>query len=141
MSDVTVNELSGMCQKLFELREIVDDIKEQLREAQENYDSCETELLEMLEALGLKSFKSPLGSIETRRRESVRVPQGPAKDEFFNYLREKGQFDALITVNSQTLNSWYKQESEQAIKEQRMLVVPGLGAPTFSMSLVLKRNK
>lgn len=139
--DVTVFELNAICQKAFELREIIDDIKENLKEAQENYDSVENELLDMLDALGLKSFKSPLGSVETRRRESVKIPQGPAKDEFFNYLKERGQFDALITVNSQTLNSWYKEESAEAIKNQKMLVIPGLEAPTMMMSLALKKNK
>lgn len=140
-SAVTVEQLKLKCERAFELRGEVDMKKTELSAIQKSLDELENEIVAVLEELGLKSFKSTSGTIETRVRQSVKVPQGDGRQEFFNYLKDRGLFDSLITVNSQTLNAWYKQEAEIAVEEKRMLVVPGLEMPTSTVSVVLKRNK
>lgn len=140
-STVTVEQLKLKCERAFDLRSEVDMKKAELSAIQKDLDEIENEIVAVLEELGLKSFKSSTGTVETRVRQSVKVPQGDGRQEFFNYLKDRGLFDSLITVNSQTLNAWYKQETEIAQQEKRMLVVPGLEMPTSSVSVVLKRNR
>lgn len=140
-STVTVEQLKLKCERAFDLRSEVDMKKAELSAIQKDLDEIENEIVAVLEELGLKSFKSSTGTVETRVRQSVKVPQGDGRVEFFNYLKERGLFDSLITVNSQTLNAWYKQEAEVAQEEKRMLVIPGLEMPTSNVSVVLKRNR
>lgn len=140
-SKVTVEELKEWIAQAFKEREVVEAKKDELKACEAVLDEIEKRILTTLEALNLRSFKTEFGNVETRRRESVRVPQGDRREEFFNYLKERGIFDAMITVNSQTLNGWYKAESENAMKESKMLIIPGIEMPTAITTLVLKKTK
>lgn len=136
-----ISELQNLCKDVFAQREVTDQAKKIYSEENEKLEALEAKLLAALEENKLKSFQSEFGKIETRQRMSVKIPQAENRELFFNYLKEKGQFDALITVNSATLNSWYKQENENAINNKKMFYVPGLEMPTATTILVLKKGK
>lgn len=138
---ITVEDLKNLCKDAFEKRKEIDDLKDVLSEKNSEFDEIEVRILDVLEALNLKSFKSEYGDVGTRLKESVKIPQGEEKVKFFEYLKENGIFDSMVSVNSMTLNAWFKQERERAIAEQRMLVVPGLEATISTKSIVLKRSK
>lgn len=80
-----------------------------------------------LNAQGLKSFKGTLGTASISKRYHVKMPQDFAlKTELKDYLLQRGQFEALWTINYQSLNSYFKQEAEAADAEGRYLDIPGL---------------
>jgi hypothetical protein len=136
-----ISELQDICKQVFDQRELTDNAKKLYSDENARLDALEAKLLAALEENKLKSFQSEFGKIETRQRMSVKIPQAENREVFFNYLKEKGQFDALITVNSATLNSWYKQENENAINNKKLFFVPGLELPTATTILVLKKGK
>lgn len=140
--EVSVPEFDEIVEKVFKQREKIDLIQMELKREQEILDKMNVRVLAILKELKRDSYKSPLGSVGIQRRTSVTMPKDPTqREQFFGYLREKGAYDALITVNSQTLNAWYKQELEQAQLEKRSLdfQVPGLNPPsTFEVIRVTK---
>lgn len=136
-----ISELQELCKAAFEQREVADRAKKAYTLEYEKLDKIEQTLIAALEENGLKKFDSQFGKVGTRLRFSVKVPQGENREVFFKYLKDKGEFDALITVHSQTLNGWYKQEQEKALSEKKMFFVPGLELPTSSTTLVLTKEK
>jgi hypothetical protein len=141
VSKTTIAELTEFCKSIVLKREEVEEFKKQYQEKNTELDKLEARMCETLEALGLTSFDFGQGEVQKRIRTSVRVPHGPERDEFFNYLREKNAFDALITVNSQTLNSWYKREVDIAAQSGQVFNPPGLGLPSGNISLAIKLKK
>lgn len=96
----------------------------------------------MLEACGLYGFDHPLGKFTLVSRTSVKVPKTEEeRAEFFEYLRSRGIFDSMITVNSQTLNAWYRAEEEAQLASGVVdFQVPGLAPPvTFTQMQVRMR--
>jgi len=131
----TVNGFVEKCEKAFRLKNAIKEIENSVKPLQEELELLEREIVAELEEQGLTSFPSRSGLIVKTVRTSVKIPQGDDKFQFFDYLRERGQFEALATVNSAQLNKWYKEELELAQKEKKMLVIPGLGLPTSSVGL------
>ena len=54
-------------------------------------------------------------------------PDDIAREKFFNYLKGKGVFEQMITINSRTLNAFAKVELETANEEGVLdFQIPGL---------------
>lgn len=85
-----------------------------------------------LETHGLQDYQSKHGKFRRVTKFSVKVPKLPEeRDAFFQYLREKGIFEELITVNSRTLNAFYNAEKAAAIESGAdQFSMPGIGATT-----------
>ena len=94
----------------------------------EEIDSTEKTLMAFMEQNRLLKFSVPgIGTIYQSERAYVRTPKSPEEREaFFGYLKQIGEFNDLITVNSQTLNAWFKAKNEAAIDRGELLEVPGL---------------
>lgn len=88
------------------------------------------------------SYDSSFGKIVIQKRFSVRQPKDPEeREKFFNYLREKGLFEDMVSVNSMTLNAYYKQELETARQEGNFdFAIPGLSEPTVVEYVTLRRK-
>lgn len=119
----TIIELEQMTEKAFELKQIITEEKRQISDLVNDLEMLQLRIIEELEAANLVSFKSKSGTFTYRYNESFKVPKTPEdKEKFFAYLKDKGVYEELVTVNSQTLNSWVKQEIEENIDLQ----IPGL---------------
>lgn len=101
------------------------------------------EIGKMLLDLGQNSFKTPLGTISLRERTSFKVPKDEeSRTEFFEKLKEMGVFDSMITVNSNTLNSFLKAEYESAKARGDDMVTyrfAGVEPPTISVTASLRK--
>lgn len=136
----TFNGFVEKCERAFALKSEIKALEAAQKPLQDLLDNLEREIVAELEERKLSSFDSVSGKLIKTTRTSVKIPQGDDKFAFFDYLREKGQFEALATVNSAQLNKWYKEELELATKEKKMLVVPGLGLPTSSVGLSFRQK-
>lgn len=143
ISEITTAKLDQLSMEYAEARRAVDDIKAAQAEIQSKLEERERALLAALEAAGKTSWECAAGRIGRQTRTAVTTPKEPeAREAFFNYLKEKGAFDALITVNYQTLNAFYNAEEERALSEGNVnFSIPGIGAPTVSQFLKLTRKK
>lgn len=134
---ITVEDLKHLCWAVSKDRKTVDLIKDNLKKAQEILDESEIKLLAALEESNLKTFKNELGSFTIKNTESVKIPHGEQKDEFFNFLKSRNEFEALATIHSKTLNSWYNEEA----KKDPFFRAPGLEAPTMYQKIVFTKAK
>lgn len=132
---LTSQEISG--QELSCLKRLVDRLAEKRAEHQSIkaqasavYDECEqleSSIRKAMEAGGLQRFDGDLAAVSLVEKTSVKIPRDQAdREAFFNYLREQGIFDQLISVNSQTLNSWWKQEVEVRRAKGLSEEIPGI---------------
>lgn len=139
---VTVGEVDALCDRIVLARGECDRIKQLKSDADEALDALDRQLLSCLARLNRTSWDSPLGKFSSRLVSTVRVPKGDAREEFFNYLKDTGEFDTLITVNSQTLNGWYKREQIRAEEEGRLteFKVPGIEETETKSTVVFKRK-
>lgn len=139
-------EFNELCKKSFALqktiaqieREEIDPLKEELR-------TIDGKIIEELQSLGVNSFKSGGGTVSLVTRYSVRTPKEPEdKEALFEYLRSKGDdvYYHYVSVNSQSLQSFYKAELEQAKEAGDFdFKVPGVGEPVASVTLQRRAGK
>jgi hypothetical protein len=123
-------------------REVTQALKSQLKDEQAELTAVEGKILAVLEAAGLERFDAPSCTVTSVGKLSVKVPKDhESREQFFSYLKQRGVFDDLITVNSQTLNAFYRQEAEIAdnhgVLEFR---IPGITEVTEYRDLHVRRK-
>lgn len=139
---VTVEQLTAAVTKLDEIRGKKNLLAAQLSEVQASLDQAESEALALLKEANLPNFRGPDGLISVVHRTSVKVPKEPTdRERFFQYLRERNLFDSMITVNSQTLNAFYKQELELAKERgESDFALPGISGETIVETISFRKN-
>lgn len=139
---VTIKKMNELITTLREHRDQKDGLKNELSLLEAKIQALEDAIRETLTACGLSNFKGNAGDVTLVEKSSVRVPKDPeSKQAFFEYLRKRDMFDALATVNSQTLNSWYREEESLALERGEFdFKVPGIGEPSVYTELRLRRK-
>jgi hypothetical protein len=142
MDQLTMKKFQELCEHLIKLRDKKDEIEEVLKNGNIEIKACENKILEYMKEFGLPSFKGAFGTISIKNNKSVSQPQTPEdKEAFFDYLREQGIFEDMVSVNSRTLSSWANKEIEAKEKEGVFgWTPPGLRAPTEFQSLSVRKN-
>lgn len=142
MSMITFDEVEYLAVKVQEARAKVAEIGKTKKEAEDELDRIENKVIEILEKLDKTSYQSKVGRVGITARTSVKLPATPEdKQKFFDYLREKGLFENMITVHSATLNSYYKAEFNSAMEKGEDFDIPGIGEPQLSKSLSFSQAK
>lgn len=140
---ITIEELEAMSKSIAEKRAEIDGISAERKRREQELDELESRMMALLEEAGKHDYHAECGTIYISSRESVRVPKDlEAKQQLFNYLREKGIFEELVSVNSQTLNAFYK--AEKKLAEERgewSFTLPGVGEPTTEQILAFRKAK
>lgn len=119
----------------------VEDLSRELSTAQADLTTVQTEITRTLEALGIDSVKMNGFNFYVQENESVKTPKTlEEKQAFFEYLRGLGLFDEMVSVNSMTLNSFYKTMSEEALSKGILeFRMPGIAAPTSYKQLKMRK--
>ena len=140
-----IKELQEKIKKLKEERDQYDAMKRTLDQIGSSCDALEHEILAHFEANDMTSFRvDGVALISVSERLSVQTPKTPDdKKAFFDWLLEtKGEqvFRHYQTINSQSLQSFFKAEWESMSEEQRLTFnMPGIGAPTLSKKLSVRK--
>lgn len=142
-NNISVQELENEIAKCFEMREAYERKKSEASELNDQFEIQKSKVVGMLEKLEKTSYKSDKGTFSYSMSEGFRVPKTPEqREKFFGYLKEKGIFDEMITVNSQTLNSWAKIEIERALEENNFdFQVPGLERSEPQVKVSMRMGK
>ena len=140
MNNDNINTLAS---SLVSLKQEIEEKKAQLKQLQESFDKTSQDLIALCESLEVDSFNAHGFTFYTQNKESVRIPKDEeSKAAFFEWLKEQGLFDSMISVNSQTLNSLYRAKSEEALKEGVLdFRIPGIDEPTTYKQLGMRRSK
>jgi hypothetical protein len=126
--------------RLKELRATQQSLKVELDKVQCEYELIANEVMSELDINGVESIKIDGTLFYTETRQSVRIPKSlEDKERFFNYLRDLSLYDEMISVNSATLNSFYKTMSEEAEKDGVLeFQMPGIEPPTSYKQLKIR---
>ena len=130
--NATVKELNDTVDLMFEQYRIYEDAKAKASEEYGKYKKLEVKVMDLLENEGMAKYQTKSGTFTWRYSSSFKTPKTPEeKDAFFGYLKDKGVFDQMISVNSKTMNSYLK-EQEEIYEESGGLEfkVPGIQATT-----------
>lgn len=142
ISGVTVQELEKMIQEYHQQKadvEEADAVTERLKKLKVN---TERRLLAFMNEFDKSSYKSSWGTLVKTGRYSYRTPKTPeTREKFFGYLKERGVFDGLISVNANTLASFAKEEMKAATERQDIdFAIPGLDEPTYTERVSLRKR-
>lgn len=131
---ITIQEVESLVKQLADQRELVENLKRPYSEANAKLEEMEMQMIGVLKEMGKSSYKSEYGTVSSRLEYRYNLPQTPeARAEYFKFLRDKGVFEQLITVNSNTHNSFCKAEMESAIERDPESAltfrIPGVDEP------------
>jgi len=140
--EVSTQELDALVQRMDTLWDESEKVKKLASEARAAYDEVEARVLAMLKAAGKKSYiVDGLGTVSITNKYMITTPKGiEEKKRLFAYINkehgEEGLY-GLLTINSQTLNSFVNAELDRKPEVQ----IPGLDAPTHRESLSFRAKK
>jgi len=133
-----VKGLKELCLRMKEQKEVVGALDKQKKEEQKTLDKMQAEIMEHLNAADLKNFDFEEGKVIKAQRTSVKVLDKYALAE---YLKKEGRFDDLFSFNSMTINSYYKEQLEQAIEREDLdFKVEGLSDPVVFEYLQVRKK-
>lgn len=144
LQPITVCDLDTLCVNLFNQRNLVDGIKEELKKASEKLQELEAQVMAYLEQHDKKRYSvGGVGSITVAEKLSYKIPRTPENREaFFKYLKDRGVYEDLISVNSQTLNAFCRAELEAAVSRGDFdAKIPGIEEPVIFKQVQIRREK
>lgn len=107
-----MNDLGKKIAELREKEKAASDVKKLITADLEEAEAQATQILVDNE---LKSYRSPFGLMSLAFLTSAKTPKTPeAKAAVFELLKRMGRYDDMVSVNSQTLNSFVKEQCEIA---------------------------
>lgn len=138
-----LSQFDNLCEEIFQQRARIAKLEEELDPEKKRLDELERKMLLIMEETDRdKIHVKGHGTLYIMNRFTVQTPKSlEDKRALFHYLSDKGIFDEMVSVNSQTLNSFYKTEMEQAIAEGNVdFKIPGVGDPVHSKKLCVKKG-
>lgn len=141
ISDITLKELDNHIKELLEFRDEYAEAKKKASEINTKVEEKENFVLDLLTKVGRNSYDAEgLAKVTKCMQTSYKVPKDIDKKQMlFNYIKGKYGADTLmglVSINSQTLNSWAKSELENP----EVKVIPGLDLPTSSEYISIRRK-
>lgn len=134
-------EMDALVKKSVEAWAKYDAQKKLSSEAFNAAEMVDLQILEALKQAGKSKYHvDDVGTISIDAKTVVRVPNTiEAKQAFFQYLAEnltEEAMTAMMTVNSNTLNAWYKEKLDEASSKGILgFSVPGIEQPTMREGL------
>lgn len=137
-SKVTLAEMDQLVIDIFNQKKKIEEMEGLVSDENKKLSALEAKAVLYMEELGRDSFKSPAGNVSIVEKWRFSLPKTPEdKEAFFTYLKNRGVFDSLITVNSNTYNSFIQKEWEAAKEAGHGLdfQLPGVPQPTLYKQL------
>lgn len=139
---VTVSDLDALVEKIFQQRQKIEALGEETTKLNLELAKMKEQMVLFLKELGREKYATPLGTVSIKERWSVTTPKSPEdRAAFFNYLKEKGLYEELVSVNSQTLNAFFRSEWDAAIEKGEAMTfkIPGLDNPKLFQDLSIRK--
>lgn len=141
---VTVAQLDNLVEEMRQHKIAIEKKNIELTAMNKIMASMEGKIVQYLKELGRTKYETPYGTVSIRGSWRVNLPEkGQAMAEFFEYLKGKGIFESMATVNSASLNSFYMDEWESSKKtgEGMTFTIPGVPAPTYFEKMSFRKGK
>lgn len=145
IDQVTMQELDVLGQLIFKQKKICEEQEQILDAAKQKLVRMQAKMISVLEKFGRSNYSIPgNGMLIKSERLTVTLPKTPDdKEAFYNYLKEKNLFEDIVSVNSMTLNAFYKKEFDIACEEGRAVgfKIPGINEPKTITTLNVRKGK
>lgn len=141
---ITVQQLDSLCKEIADQRATCEEFEAKATEQNKLLAALEAKAVEYLEVLERDKYQSEFGTISIKENWRVNLPDSPVSwSKLFDYFKERECFEGMITVNSNKLNSFYKEELKIAQDEGRAMEfeIPGLNPPKLYRSLSYRKVK
>lgn len=136
------NELAQMLEIAARMKAEIEKDEESLASKQEAFKSVKESIRRTLELSGIDNVRANGFLFFTKTKSSVQTPKtAEDKKKLFDYLESQGLFLEIASVNSQTLNSLYKNLSEKAAEEGNLdFTLPGVKPAESYVTLEMRRG-
>jgi len=139
LTQVTLEQMNKLCDRMVELRAKKEALDAELSGVNDILKRAEQQFIQFLKEAGLKNYKNENGNFSITKRVSVNQPID--RDAFINYLKEKGDFENMITFNANKLKSYVVAEIEEKAREgDSQWLPPGISAPNEFETISFRKN-
>jgi hypothetical protein len=126
--------------------EDVEKAEEEVKRLRARYDETEAEVMEALKRSKKTSYKvDGVGTAYISQKFVVKCPKDlTSKKTLFAWIRksyDETTLYTLLSINHQSLNSWYNAEAEAHKEKKKPFEVLGLEAPTSYESLGFRADR
>lgn len=142
---INLAALDEMVAKLTEARKEYDAKKRAAAESYEAVEKLEAQISSALQSAGKsKYFVDGYGTAYLINKYVVRTPKdNDSKKALFNYIKDKYGEDVLVSklsINHQTLNAFYNEETSALAKELKIQTIPGIEEPVHEINLGFRKE-
>jgi hypothetical protein len=142
-STVSVADLDFAVREYKALRDVYDEKKKESNIAHEQMEASKATLMTLLSQAGKERYYvEDVGTVSVSKRMVVRMPRDlENKAKLIDYLRQKGIDLEFLTVNHNSLNSWYNEEARALAARGLDPVVPGITEVESMEVLSVRKNR
>lgn len=122
---ITVEQLDALTQKFLDAKSQQEEAERAADNAKAYTRSCQSEVIGALEQLGKTLNEGSFGKVSIVQREYYKVLD---KEATYDWLRKRGEFDDLASVNANTLSSHVKKIVHERREQENdfVWVPPGM---------------
>lgn len=143
-SEVSVAAMDNLVQAICEKRTVIESLESVVSEHNKELAKLQAKLTDIMKLLERDSYDSPAGRINIIQQYRYRMPDSlEDRAKLFDFMKARNEYDGLITVHSQTFNSYCKKLQEAAEKagDGMYFVIPGVEAPSLFETIRVTRKK
>lgn len=140
----TLSEMESLVEHLAIAKQELEKIAEEEKKIQAIRRDLENQIMKKLKEVGNTTYVSKFGRASIKTTLSYKTPKDmEAKKQLFEYIKAKGDdvYYSLLSVNSQTLNSWAKAEHQYAIDNNIFpFEISGLEEPISYETIAFRKS-
>jgi hypothetical protein len=141
-SITSIAQLEELAAKIRDEELLEDQMKAAYKEQSDKATVMRMEMLRILKDAGKTKYSSNVGTFSIAQKTSVKVPkEWNAKEKLFSWLKAKGDefYWTYVTVNSQSLNSLYREEFAKA-EDKASFSIDGVEEPIVMEELRFRKQ-
>jgi subtilase family serine protease len=142
--NTSLSEMESLVEHLALAKQQLEALADEEKKIQAIRRDLENQIMTKLKEVGNTSYVSKYGRASIKTSLSYRTPKDlDAKQQLFEYIKAKGQdvYLSLLSVNSQTLNAWAKQETQRAVEAGTFpFSIPGLDEPISYETISFRKS-
>lgn len=105
---VTVQDFDKYVEEYLVQRKIADEIEAQLTQENKKLMAMSGKLIEFLDIMGKTKHVVASGTIQKVEMSQYRPPEGEARENVIQALKDSGDYDNVTAFNAGKFSSWYK---------------------------------